>query len=655
MNGAVARGIALEGRWRSVLPIAFLTACVVGCGGSGGGTDSTGSTGSTIVSSGLVPTAPAPGSVLVTNALDHRPVVSGAVWSYRNWETGSPVSRASTTTARNSVPGSVVEVDSDDADNPVTVTVDATGGVQVAGRIALNLNMQPVAFSGYELRSPVRAGDQYVLLDRRLSTSDLDFDGDRKADTLDIAIWREVKGMEDVSVPGMTSAVNTLRVDTVLSYRTQLSSGAAPEVRTVRTSDWYARGFGIVRSARHSGTAGGGFDAQSWLSGFDSGNSGWGVTVRPIQDADAILRPTGAASDAAEVPDGLVVVTTHAIIKLGWDGRTVSRMTEVEAGWPGGGGSLISTSGGLRLIRSMMSGDRFEVYSLDDSGKLRPGQPVGQVSLDGACRLEEFKLLARTAIPRSADRIWALWYCQSTQGGTSIPSLRLQAFDLNGRSIVGPLNLPATQPSSFGVSLTTTPSSGVVASWKEQGSDIASLAQAHVDRDGSLRWSARQRFDGVSMPDYVAPIVDETGTWLAARAGFSTETMQGFGARLDSNGQFVGADNSGAGLMDERLPVLDASLLVGWPHSFVATGGRFHAMGVSYGQAYASIGAAQNYLAYTEFDAGTGRLTTGLVPARRIALPDFAKAPAVPPIVRADRVLLLTDDGLTLRPSLIWR
>jgi hypothetical protein len=92
MNAAAARGIALERRWRSVLPVAFLTAFVVGCGGSGGGTDSTGSTGptgSTIESSGLVPTAPAPGSVLVTNALDHRPVVSGAVWSYRNWETGS--------------------------------------------------------------------------------------------------------------------------------------------------------------------------------------------------------------------------------------------------------------------------------------------------------------------------------------------------------------------------------------------------------------------------------------------------------------------------------------------------------------------------------------------------------------------------------------
>ncbi|MBB4844498.1 hypothetical protein HNP55_003042 [Paucibacter oligotrophus] len=108
-------------------------------------------------------------------------------------------------------------------------------------------NGKPQSIQWPELRSPVRAGDQYTLLDSTLIELPKDLDGDGKNDAVEVAVYARVVGSE-VLPSQRFGPLDSVRVDTFIRARAKLtlSKIEAPVVEA-RAKVWYVQSLGIVR------------------------------------------------------------------------------------------------------------------------------------------------------------------------------------------------------------------------------------------------------------------------------------------------------------------------------------------------------------------------------------------------------------------------
>lgn len=634
-----------------------LVVVLAGCGGGGGGGGS-GTPGGPDPggSSGLVPQPGALGAVLQSRATTLRPVIPGAQWQYRTTDYTGASPSSYTTTATGVITNGVTEVDSDDPDSPASITVDsATGSVRIAAELQLATGAPGLPIDGFELRSPVRVNDQWVLLDRRIDDSGLDVDGDNVADPLQIALYRVVVGTESITLPETNSPLDTVRVDTFSRTRFTPSAGGAAQTETLRQSSWYAAGLGVVRSAVHASGGTRPYDEQTWLTGFDGVTRGWGVVVRPVQWLPNSGSGTGRISDAAPVADGIVAKTSFHLIKIDLAGRLVGAKTYSEAGIDSAG-VLAATANGLRLVDSSDPNDIRITRLTADGVRIGIG-PVRRIDLSALNDPNAFVLLRALVWQPGGDRFWLVWRRTTTSAGTSRDELLARSFDADGQPVSGEVALAARDSVSTIVVAKATATSGLLVTWAETGSGGSANAQSRLDRDGQVLWTSRQATSGAPGPCCVFPWSDATGAWLTWRGPDTSPTGadEAYGVRIDASGRFVGVATDAAAFDSERLSAIDADFGALLPQQMTVQDGRIHSTARVFGVPYADQGIATNHLVYAEFDLGAGAMATGVRQSRRLVLGGLTSVPDVRPIVLDDRILLLTDDGATLKPAIVWR
>ena len=333
--------------FRRSLGALALCVAAVGCGGGGGGGGGVGGgggSGGVVVggsSTELIPTAPALGATLATDAATLRPIRDGARWSYRGVyqaSATSPQRRYETVTQQASTtPGAADETYSNAGNDGSGTQAISIGGGSVAYRDSIDFAGKGVAevVNFVELRSPVRAGDQYTILDRRYSDTAIDADGDLRPDTLDIVIYGRVVGVETLTLDNLPP-LKAVRVDTVIRSRVTLSkTGTATPVVEARIQTWYADGIGIVRQATSTpvGTVSDSSSTDETLVSWDGLTQGYGAmaavpAVIPATSADYPSRtvPYFAVYAAARLAGGALVATPRPDTTTNDPGALLTRL-----------------------------------------------------------------------------------------------------------------------------------------------------------------------------------------------------------------------------------------------------------------------------------------------------------------------------------------
>lgn len=220
----------------SVMATTLLLAACGGGGGDEGQTDS-----------GLVPTPPALGATLYTDATAVRPLVPGATWQYRGTAPGN-LAYVSTVTHASATPGVLESATNTFNQGAAGVHVAVVNGnvVQPDAEDIDGDGVNDIA-NAIELRSPIRVGDQIVFFDKRLPGAVQDVDLDGRPETLDFAVYSQVIGAEDVTLTGLPTQ-HAVRVDHVITFRFVLSkdNSTTPTYKTTQ-SIWYAPSLGVVR------------------------------------------------------------------------------------------------------------------------------------------------------------------------------------------------------------------------------------------------------------------------------------------------------------------------------------------------------------------------------------------------------------------------
>ncbi|MCW5631850.1 MAG: hypothetical protein KIT17_00795 [Rubrivivax sp.] len=227
---------------------------VASAAGCGGGAGEGGAEEATSSPTGLAPARTAPGAVLFDDASALRPFRQGAVWRYRGEQvpqTGAFPVRYETLTTHASAHASGVEEHTSNAANAaepeLVQVVHAGGDIFSDASLDFSGKGEPGRVRFVELRSPVRAGDLYTIVDRRLTDTNIDVDGDRQPDTLDLAIHVRVLGLETVALPNLPP-MESVRTQMLIQSRVIPSSTRVPgPIVAGRVDTWYAPGVGVVR------------------------------------------------------------------------------------------------------------------------------------------------------------------------------------------------------------------------------------------------------------------------------------------------------------------------------------------------------------------------------------------------------------------------
>lgn len=226
--------------WRRAALTVAAGLALAACGG--GGNEDGGQDGS-----GLVPTPPTLGATLYADATAVRPLVAGATWQYRGTTPGN-AAYVSTVTHTSATPGVLESATNTFNQGASSVHIAVVNGniVQPDAEDIDGDGVNDIS-NAIELRSPVRVGDQIVFFDKRLPGAVQDIDLDGRAETLDLAVYSQVIGAEDVTLTGLPTQ-HAVRVDHVIAFRFVLSkdNSATPTYKTTQ-SIWYAPSLGVVR------------------------------------------------------------------------------------------------------------------------------------------------------------------------------------------------------------------------------------------------------------------------------------------------------------------------------------------------------------------------------------------------------------------------
>lgn len=209
--------------WRAALLVAVIT-LLAGCGGGGGESGDGGANGAAVFTADFVPLASgdrrrwrviggeAAGTLLSESIGSATQVAGYAAFETRD-ESGELEHLARTSSALVAIPG------------PNTDPISFIFG--------------PVEI----LRFGLGPGESAVLVDRTIS---IDFDGDRRADSIRVEAGFSVVGFESVSI-ALANYPRAARVRTDVSSTVALASGASITL-TFSSEEWYVIGIGRVRA-----------------------------------------------------------------------------------------------------------------------------------------------------------------------------------------------------------------------------------------------------------------------------------------------------------------------------------------------------------------------------------------------------------------------
>jgi hypothetical protein len=479
-------------RFVSMAIVTTSMALLVGCGGGGGGSASateggTAPTPATVTTSGLMPTPPALGAILLADATVLRPVRDGAVWTYRG--TSQPFVGATVVNyvnkVRQAVSGTATLETGDNSNNegadtqPLSVAagvVSSTQGIELARKGA------PENIKFVELRSPVRLGDQIVIHDKRYIDTDIDADGDRKTDIFDVAVYARVIGTEVLTLPNLPPLETVLVETTALTRVIYSSDGQASRVLKRSVQSWYAKGLGIVRQVSTQPSASGESVSvtEEKLVSWDGVSEGFGAlptqtTVVP-STSPILAGASPIGFDQAVAFDDHALLFSTSDFSLGQFDSLVARIdlrgniTSVRI-LPklrvSDFGSLVRTSAGAAYIRQPTDGNQAQIAmtKMDVDGNLQGAVDAVKIDLSGSRsfspRVERFVAAA------DDSTIWVLWSRSYLDLGEGFKyELILRAFDLNGAPKTPEMPLDSQQ--SYWQSLTAGKGQ-VLASWARYG------------------------------------------------------------------------------------------------------------------------------------------------------------------------------------------
>lgn len=425
-----------------LLAAAFMSACGGG-GGSGGVT-------------GLVPAAPLAGATLYADAAILRPLIDGARWQYRGVEKaadGGITVRYTASVSQKSVGGSLQETGSQ-----VFLESDDTSPVALSGGSIVSRVQDPLGVGSSEvvaiteLRSPVRANDQYTLLERSDVSTGTDVDGDGKTDVADFAVYSRVIGNESVELPELARTVVAVKVETTALVRVKKSStGEALPVSTLVQAQWYVAGVGVVRRTLSALSMIGGvgpleYDEVlfSW-DGVTQGLGALGTTAARVPESSSflLLPDTLAATtvgDRALVLAGSLQASDPGALTFGvFDKRGVLQSTKQVPGlgdllYGFGSPSLfgIDASTALLVLPVGPSPGVLKLQRVDAAGNLLGSSSTVTLATNNS------------NLPRAWDgqALWIAWLSTGSQV-TDRGKLMLQPFGSDGQPLAAARELDA--------------------------------------------------------------------------------------------------------------------------------------------------------------------------------------------------------------------
>ncbi|MCV2370108.1 hypothetical protein [Roseateles oligotrophus] len=487
-----------------ILALGFLLSA---CGGGGGGASGDVNSNEIVAppppppssSQSLIPQAPPLGEVLYADATLLRPMRSGSQWTYRGTDlsanrTGPQFYRS--TVSQTLAAEGLVESEINGADNDVSTTkLEVKDGLIIAsGPTGLPGTSDTDALASTELRSPVRQGDQYILLERDYANSGLDADQDKKEDVLTIAAYRRVMGNESVTLTD-DSTLTTVRVDTIALMRFKRSSdGVLTPVMKLTESVWYAPRIGIVQKkivmadsiskiagasglrkilAAAPGTNAGLIDRLEVLESWDGVDAGHGFT-KP----QAVLRPNTSSGGAAYFGEAIgakafgervmVVIANGDSDRVGLSIAILDKRGQLNSvrEYPGlmknsylsdmkyNASGVVWLSSGVAIF-APVEGNRMRMFHFDQTGQLTNGETGTLFPFDSI-----------EALAGDGDRIWAA----HTKDSEIYPGvdLVLQSFDVLARPQTAEMVLEAKTARGIGGIKLSAANGRVTATWQTE-------------------------------------------------------------------------------------------------------------------------------------------------------------------------------------------
>lgn len=623
---------------------ASLLAALAACGGGGGS-----SGGPPAGGTGFIPAPGVLGATLYARGTDVRPVRAGAKWVYHRNDYSLGGDLTVTNSAVAAAGTSVIETSSDDPTSHTTVSVDAIGSVLVSAPLSLD-GAHTFTVGGFELRSPVRVNDQYVIFDG--DVANIDADGDGKPDHVQLAFWRVVVGNEPVDLPNRAAPTIALRVDTFVTIKLTPSGGAAAVQSSASTSAWYEPGVGIVRQTVASSSASRALDADDVLTGWDGVTEGRGYITQPQQSVDATTSMRSAVA-AVGVPTGALVFTASGLHRLDKNGVLQATLPNPPIA---GSFNLLRSGAGVRALAGFPPA--MQLHSLDDQGQY--------VGLAGSFNFsnERASLVSETNWTFGAHPggpwIWVAWQRSfNALPGQVLSEIVVRAVGGDGVSTIPERTFAVAsnvQPGSVRVSAQP---GGAVVTWSElDTSSITTARAALVTNVGVVQFDASPIVQAGTFPGTVGvavPISDGTTTWLAWTNGLPTSVpgtlmQQPYGVQLDAAGNGLGAPASAA------LPAAVDATFIDWPAGVVADSAHLFATGMAFGLAFPNDHQQKTMMTFADYAAGAGPLASTINKAATYRVPGVNKDPSNPPIVFADRILVLSQTGsFYLQPTVVWR
>lgn len=542
------------------------------------------------------------------------------------------------------------------------VRLDASGNVRFSESLSLAPGVAPLVLDGIELKSPVVANDQYVVLDRRIADSGVDVDRDGKQDVLDVGVWRSVVGEEKVSLPNTNQPRDAVRVDTTAVVRTTPSGGGAPTSVTARLSTWYADGIGIIRETE-MGTDGRTLDADEVLLGYDGIDSGYGWI--PVPREATWTEAYGGSSQVFKLPDGVLLAGAE-FKQLDKRGRLVNTYPFA----PAGGTSFSYQFARLRSASFVIVQRSPTGNSGQSSYALHALSNAGQPTEAAAAVLNPFDQDQAPQSSRgplffadeSADLLWVVWERLSSQGSSgSQTELVIRRHD--GQRWIGNATVVSADPDTYSFNASARGGSLMLTWITTATSSITSQHLAQIDGSGQVR--ATNSFQTPQRPGTLSGINmsllgDSESLWAFWNMdpSWNSSSQVPYAVRVDPNGDVVGGSDI-ATLRSALLPGLADIRPDGqFQAQLSVSGGQWFYADRSYGKAYPDDTKGDRFsVDYRVIDPGAGAPAAGMKTIARYRLPDRQVRGL--PIVFDTHVLLLTGglDGLTsaTRPTIVWR
>lgn len=463
------------GQFGRMVAFAVVLSGCGGGGGDGGGAD-------TSTPTGLVPTAPPPGATLFSDAAVFRPLRDTALWEYEGAQVrvGSEQllkTYTNVVTHALNTDGSVVEAASnpDGTDTPVSQEVSLRSG-EVHAKGPTDLGNGPTALDQLELRSPVRANDQYTVIDTRIDLG-VDLDGDGLHEVADLAIYTRVVGAETVDIVNYPQ-IQTLHVTTTIASRVRASkTGDYGPVASGTIDVWYAAGVGIVKRqldmpANVGGTPPGSIRTRTTetLVSWDGVTEGIGHMANRHLEAGS---PTALVWSAVGFDTTALVAspissgdggTDLELIQVDWRGRTLHNVVRPFDGTA----TLIRVGNEARVIDY-------------ETGIFAQGIRMHSVDLAGNQTSPSFVILApgethQAKAAGAGDVFWVVWVQPAPRLATTGDTLQLQSFNAGGQ----PLTVPQILTDQDAKNLRIAGAPGhVLVTWDESTMDGSVARYAH--------------------------------------------------------------------------------------------------------------------------------------------------------------------------------